>query len=388
MIDMIRDSSVPPNLLRAAAKGALSVPPGEMVEILVFLTKNVVLGEQARITLAGWDEISSRAVAADPHAPAEVLAYMVDPRNRRPGLFPVLLENPSVAEPTLIGIATGANRETLTTMLASPRVNHSKAILGALRSNQHLTDSERANIDEVLGHLRAEPASEADTAATEEKTAFEIEHAAEIAAEEGKPYQLIGGEDELLPGKDFDAIPAAPSVRSAASPTSGHVASAPAATAVAVQSAQTQPAEKKKHVSVLQKIAKLTVGERVQLAMKGNKDERFLLIRDGAKIVAQAVLESPKLTDTEAEMFAAMKNVQEVVLRGLAAKRKFAKNYRVLRNLAFNPKCPMDLSLTLLNHLLLGDLKALSTNKEIGETVRKMGLRLFLQKSDTRKGGS
>src|SRR5439155_26638059 len=108
----------------------------------------------------------------------------------------------------------------------------------------------------------------------------------------------------------------------------------------------------------------------------------------GAKIVAQAVLESPKLTDTEAEMFAGMKNVQEVVLRGLAAKRKFAKNYRVLRNLAFNPKCPMDLSLTLLNHLLLGDLKALSMNKEVGETVRKMGLRLFLQKSDTRKGGS
>ena len=37
----------------------------------------------------------------------------------------------------------------------------------------------------------------------------------------------------------------------------------------------------------------MTVGERVQLAMKGTKDERFVLIRDGSKVVCLAVLQSP-----------------------------------------------------------------------------------------------
>jgi hypothetical protein len=84
-------------------------------------------------------------------------------------------------------------------------------------------------------------------------------------------------------------------------------------------------------------------------------------------------------------MFAGMKNVQEVVFRGLSSKRKFVKNYRVQRNLAFNPKVPIDLALGLVNNLLLSDLKSLSINKEVPDTVRKAALRLFVQKSDTRK---
>jgi hypothetical protein len=53
--------------------------------------------------------------------------------------------------------------------------------------------------------------------------------------------------------------------------------------------------------------------------------------------------------------------------------------------LAFNPKVPIDLALGLVNNLLLSDLKSLSINKEVPDTVRKAALRLFVQKSDTRK---
>ncbi|HEY6938008.1 MAG TPA: hypothetical protein VI424_12695, partial [Terriglobales bacterium] len=77
MVDMIRQSAVPPNLLRAAAKGALSVPPAEMIEILVLLTKNAVFAEQARMTLASWDEAACQAAASDPHTAREVLDYML-----------------------------------------------------------------------------------------------------------------------------------------------------------------------------------------------------------------------------------------------------------------------------------------------------------------------
>jgi hypothetical protein len=134
-----------------------------------------------------------------------------------------------------------------------------------------------------------------------------------------------------------------------------------------------------------QRIARMTVGERVQLAMKGTKDERFILIRDGSKVVSAAVLESPKLTDSEVETFASMKNVQESVLRGIANKRKFVKLYPVIRSLVNNPRTPIDVALPFLNHLLLMDLRSLSINKNVGDLLRKMALRLFKDRSETKK---
>jgi hypothetical protein len=258
-------------------------------------------------------------------------------------------------------------------MLASPRVGKSRPVLQALAANGELRDPEKARIQTLLASLPAEPqpgdkqaADSGPDATDEEVRAFLAEHAAEIAADEGKPFHVIGGIEET------EMPPEAPVAVTA--PAAGYAAAvAPA------------PEPEKKAKSVLQKIAALTVGERVQLAMKGTKDERFILIRDGARVVPQAVLESPKLTDTEAEMFAGMKNVQEVVFRGLSSKRKFVKNYRIQRNLAFNPKVPIDLALGLVNNLLLSDLKSLSINKEVPDTVRKAALRLFVQKSDTRK---
>jgi hypothetical protein len=367
MVDMIRESAVPPNLLRAAAKGALSVPPAEMIEILVLLTRNPVFAEQARLTLANWDEAACLSAASDPHTAAEVLEYMVEPRNRRPSLYAALLENPSVREGKLAEIAAAAGREVIEQLLASARVSHSSPILQALAGNRELKDAEAAGIKTLLAALPAAQggADSGTEPCDEEIKAFLAEHAAEITADEGKPFHVIGGIEET------DIPPVAPVPVSAAS--AAKAAPAPV------------PEQEKKAKSVLQKIAALTVGERVQLAMKGNKDERFILIRDGARVVPQAVLESPKLTDTEAEMFASMKNVQEVVFRGLSSKRKFAKNYRIQRNLAFNPKVPIDLALNLVNNLLLSDLKALSVNKEVPETVRKSALRLFVQKADTRK---
>ena len=373
MVDMIRQAAVPPNLLRTAAKGALSVPPPEMIEILVLLTSNPVVGEQARITLAGWDEAACLSAASDPHTPREVLEYMAEPRNRRPSLFPALLENPSLPEAKLAEIAAEAGREILEQMLASTRVRKSVLILQVLANNKELRGEEGNRVRELLAAVSAAPSGgpEASTGpepTEEEIKAFVSEHAAEIAAEEGKPFHVVGGMEEIE--------------RAEAAKQANAPAAAVATSAHAAVAAKEQP---KKAKSVLQKIAALTVGERVQLAMKGNKDERFILIRDGARVVPQAVLESPKLTDTEAEMFASMKNVQEVVFRGLSTKRKFAKNYRVQRNLAFNPKVPIDLTLNLVNNLLLSDLKALSVNKEVPETVRKAAVRLFVQKSDSRK---
>src|SRR5271167_3341358 len=102
MLDMIRSSQVPSNLMHSAARGALSVPPEETIEILVYLAlHNKLFAERARLTLAGWDEQASVAAAADPKTSAEVLGYFVSQENLRTLLLPTLAENPSVDEESI-----------------------------------------------------------------------------------------------------------------------------------------------------------------------------------------------------------------------------------------------------------------------------------------------
>ena len=227
-------------------------------------------------------------------------------------------------------------------------------------------------------------------------TAFISEHAAEIAAEGDKPFQAIGGIYEKE-GHAEEPASAAASASAATAPAAVSTGSpTPAGAATAAKPAlATKPNPHKAYVnpqdeqrgSVLQKIAKLDIKGRIQLAMKGTKEERSILVRDGTKIVALAVLDSPKITDGEVEKFASQKNVLEAVLRYIPMKRRFAKNYAVIRNLVFNPRTPLDVALGLMKNLLTADLRNLSGNKEVSETIRKLALRMFKQKSEPANKG-
>ncbi len=221
----------------------------------------------------------------------------------------------------------------------------------------------------------AEEVSEGETVLDEGVLAYLAEHANEIATQAENPYQPIGGIPEEF--SEADEPLAAP-----AATTTSSVGGAGAAARKA-PSKKTYLSAGEERGSALQKIAKLDIKGRIQLAMKGSKEERSLLIRDGTKIVALAVLESPKISDGEVERFATQKNVLESVLRGIPMKRRFAKNYTVVRNLVFNPRTPLDLSLSLMKNLLVGDLRNLSNNKEISDTVRKLATKMFKQKMDS-----
>jgi len=399
MIDVIRNSALPSNTMQFAAKGALLVPAGEMIEILVYIaTHNKVFGEQARMTLAGWDEASSREAAANPQTAKEVLAYLIDPQNLRPVLLPALLENSSISEHLLISLASSATREQVEMMLASPRVNQSPSLLNALGSNFSLRDTEARTIREKLAgfesqqvvaemHEPVSPATlEPDTpdANTSEEVSddvvntFLVEHAAEIAAEAGKGFQVLGSVHEELPDDDAETAVAA----AAGATTASTVTVTPQRKPVMKKRV---PDSEEKRGNALQKIAKLDIKGRIQLAMKGNKEERSLLIRDGTKIVALAVLESPKVTDGEVEKFASQKNVLEAVLRAIPLKRRFMKMYPVVRNLTFNPRTPIDVSLGLMKNLLVHDLRNLAGNKEVSDTVRKLASKMFRAKLDVNK---
>jgi hypothetical protein len=420
MIDQVRASKLPSNMMQFAARGALSVPPDENLEILVYLAKhNKVFGDLARMTLAGWDEKASLAAASDPKTAREVLDYLVAPENLRPKLLPALLDNSAVPESELAKVAISASVENIAVMLQSARVRKAAEILECLRSNPYLKANDAAVVAQLLdGGVSAAPVEvEAETESHSEPAAVEVvavdsvevakpkeheeaevpdehvsaylaEHATEIVAEEGKPFQPIGGIMELL-GADYFPVTAVQDAPAEAQAAATPVASAPAATAAkpgmtaaAKTAGHVAPPVVAKRENTMQKINGLDVKGRIQLALKGNKEERSILIRDGTKVVALAVLEAPKLSDGEVEKFALQKNVLEAVLRQIPLKRRFMKNYIVVRNLVANPRTPLDLAMGLIKHLIAVDLKNVSANKEVSETVRKMALKMYKQKMD------
>jgi len=397
MLDMIRNSQVPSNLMQSAARGALSVPPEETIEILVYLALHSKLfAERARLTLAGWDEQASMAAAANPKTSAEVLGYFVSPKNLRTCLLPALAENPSVKEEALDELAVSGSRAVAEGLLMSARVMNTPKLLRALQSNAILRPTELAEIEKKLAALEANPVAATEVDAAEEVVESTVikfleENAAELAAEKEKPFQPIGmavddaGGEAAGEAAEVGSQTGAATTSASADATAGKPVAAaagkPAASAVAVKAKkQALPGLEERRDSVLQKIAKLDIRGRITLAMRGSKEDRSILIRDSTKLVAIAVLESPKVSDGEVEKFALQKNVLEAVLRAIPLKRRFAKNYNIMRNLVQNPRTPLDLSLGLMKNLLIHDLKNLSGNKEVSDTIRKLALRMFKQK--------
>ena len=400
MLDLIRNSQVPSNLMQSAARGALSVPSGETIEILVYLAlHNKLFSERARLTLAGWDEKASLAAAADPKTSAEVLRYFVSLENLRTCLLPALAANPSVGEEALDVLAMSGSRSVVEALLTSARVMSSPRLLQALQSNANLRPNELAEIENKLAALETRPVAEIHEAdALDEVVEGTVkkyleENAAELAAEKDKPFQPIGMLHEEAGGEAAGEVGRqAAAATASASADAAKIAAEKLATAAAGKTAAALAAiHAKKHSplgheerrdTTLQKIAKLDVKGRIALAMRGSKEERSLLVRDGTKLVALAVLESPKVSDGEVEGFAQQKNVLEALLRAIPLKRRFAKNYSITRNLVYNPRTPIDLSLGLMKNLLIHDLKNLSGNKEVSDTIRKLALRMYRQKLD------
>lgn len=151
-----------------------------------------------------------------------------------------------------------------------------------------------------------------------------------------------------------------------ASATAGDAAVAPAAAGEDVRK------------GTAQRLASLTVSERVKVAMQGTREERAVLIRDPNRLVSSAVLSSPKLTESEVEAIARMANVSDEVLRIVGTTRNWIKNYNVIAALARNAKTPIAISLGLLNRLVERDIKMLASDRNIPEPIRVAARKLYV----------
>lgn len=353
MVELIREGAAPASLMRRAARGELSLPAGEAIEILVELAANRELGAEAEQTLAGWDEKSVVEVAGNAAIPVEVLRYLLRVHAQRPAVIAALCENPTLALEELEATASQGGEEALRAMEQSARVRSSSRLLGLMAENPAAKPAQ----PRLTRWLAAAHENEAEKIAKN----FLARHADEVKRDDSQPFALVAafeGEDDPLQQL---------------------------LSRVAKGQTVAEVPEEQEHLSILQRIGRMRVGERIKLAVRGNREERMVLIRDRSKLVSLAVLESPKVNDAEMETFAAMKNVQETVLRAIANKRNYMKNYGVLRALVNNPKTPLDVALPLLAHLLVKDLRAMAVNKNVNETVRKLAVKMFRVKTERKR---
>ncbi len=136
----------------------------------------------------------------------------------------------------------------------------------------------------------------------------------------------------------------------------------------------------KEKLALGQVLREMSVAHKTRMALMGNASARAMLIRDPKRTVAMAVLRSPGLTDKEVASFAQNKSLADDVIRYIATKRDWTRNYAVRRSLVANPKCPPAAAQQLLSSLRSADLRSLTRDKEVPAYVSRAAKRLVAQK--------
>ncbi|MBA2732625.1 MAG: hypothetical protein H0U54_07005 [Acidobacteria bacterium] len=129
-------------------------------------------------------------------------------------------------------------------------------------------------------------------------------------------------------------------------------------------------------ISLIRRVMMMTVKDRVKLGMKGDREARSILIRDSNRIVAQAVIHNPRITDQEIEAISAMRTVSDEVLRIIAMNRAWARSYPIILNIARNPRTPIPTAINILPRIHTKDLQYISQNRNVSEAVRRQAFRL------------
>lgn len=138
-----------------------------------------------------------------------------------------------------------------------------------------------------------------------------------------------------------------------------------------------------KQLSIYSMLKKMTMGQKVALATKGNREVRNLLIRENNKMLCLKVLENPRLGEADIEAYAKSTNISVDVLRGIANQKEWCKKYPIVKGLVFNPRAPLGVTLDLVKKLTLKDIEFLSKNRNVPDTLRNTARRMLALKRES-----
>lgn len=156
--------------------------------------------------------------------------------------------------------------------------------------------------------------------------------------------------------------------------------SLPVPTADALAAERKKLADQKAHEiqseRLIRKIQRMSVSEKIKVAMKGSSEARGILSKDSNKLVILAVLDNPRITDSEIEAMSKNRSVLEDALRVIAKNRDWMKKYPIIYGMVTNPKTPPAVAMRYLPKLKKRDIELLSKNKNVSEAVRAMSKKL------------
>lgn len=368
----------------AAARGLLPLPPKDLIEILVALTasEDAELSLPARETLRSQDEMLVESIVSATDAPISVLGYFASDMSATPRIHQAIVRNAKTPPDTIEGLA---------------RSTSSGDLLELISLNQQLLIQRPSIIEAIIENPNR--TSEAQRRAAETKREFfEKERGAQQIANELRARGMAAAAEFFdqadLANSDLaadDALLIASMIEVPDSETDDSWMALEYIEEIYEESPQQRSliAERiigeiklddsevsAERISVINRIMKMSMKDRMRLAMKGDREARNILIRDPNRIVCQAVVNNPRITEQEIEKIAAMRSITEDVLRQLANNRQWQRSYSIIHNLARNPRTPIANVLPILTRLQLRDLAALSKNKNVSDAVRRQAVRL------------
>ena len=349
LLERLRSGELPREVVLLAARGFLPLSQEELVGVLVHLsaTDDEEVVTTAKASLADLPPRALISFARDPQSPAMELRQLVDLVDNETVLEAVL-RNRSTDDATIRQMATRVTPHLQDVIVINQeRLIRSPEILEALLENPHVSPDVRRRVGEMREEFFEKPRrAEADRPSAGE--------AAELADEVLTPEQQA--ELDALLGEAAEA---------------GETVSPDTPPPVDLD---------EEGESLWAKIQRMTVAQKVQRAYKGSMTERSILVRERNKMVAGAVVRNPRITETEIEAIAGLRQVEEEVLRVVGMNRSWMAKYPIMLALIRNPKAPIGVVLPLINRLNVKDLKSLTRDRGVPETVRSVARRLYTQR--------
>jgi hypothetical protein len=379
LVERFRSGDVPDQAKAAAARGALPLPAEDLLQVLFHLRREKALQADIIKTVSELPEEPLVEVAAAGSTSPEMLDFLVRAAFKRVPVVEKALLNPGVGDATLTLVAQRGSASLLELlMLNQVRLTRNPALIQAMLDNEKVTLSIRRRLKEIWD-LHA-----AESAARKARKARAVAEAAEAAARE-----------EVAKGEE----PAEPAPEAAAAAEAGQAAGAELAEladldeledlgesqldAAVLQQLQEEGASEDQ-LRLAERLLTMSVADKVQLALKGNREARSVLIREASKLIQEAVIKSPKITEKEIESFSTMRSLSQDVLRQIAQNREYTRNYLIAHNLVKNPRTPQPNAIQLMANLQSRDLKFLVKDKGVGEAIRRQA-RILIQKREQKK---
>jgi hypothetical protein len=122
------------------------------------------------------------------------------------------------------------------------------------------------------------------------------------------------------------------------------------------------------------------IGEKIKMALTGDKEWRSILVKDANKLVSGSVIKNPRIT--EAEILTLVKSgiQNDEIMRLICANKEWVKNYQIRRALIENNRTPIQSSMRYLGTMGEKDLASFAKSKNIATALATMAKRLLLNK--------